>query len=202
MSKYWNRLTQEIKPYIPGEQPKDKQYIKLNTNESPYPPSPIVLASIQDATSEVLRLYPDPESDTLRQTISDYYGLQKQQVFVGNGSDEILAFAFMTFFDPDRTILFPDITYTFYPVYADLFRLNYQTIPLLDDFTLPVDPFLQPNGGIIIPNPNAPTAIYSPMDEILKIVRHNPDSVVLIDEAYVDFGGESVIPYINDYPNL
>jgi histidinol-phosphate aminotransferase len=202
MSKYWNSLVREIKPYIPGEQPKDKKYIKLNTNESPYPPSPKVLAAIQNAASADLRLYPDPESDTLRQTISDYYGLQKERIFVGNGSDEVLAFAFMAFFDPERTILFPDITYTFYPVYADLFRLNYQTIPLLDDFTLQVDPFLRPNGGVIIPNPNAPTAIYSPVEEVLRIVSHNTDSVVIIDEAYVDFGGESMIPYISEYPNL
>jgi histidinol-phosphate aminotransferase len=205
MSKYWNTNTKNIEPYVPGEQPKDKTYIKLNTNENPYPPSPRVLEAIQNAVNENLRLYPDSSAEELRQRIAQYYNLTKDQVFVGNGSDEILAFSFAAFFEPGQIILFPDITYSFYPVYADLFQLDYQIIPLDTEFTIPTEEFFTENGGIIIPNPNAPTGKYLPISQLEQIIDFNYryiQKVTLIDEAYVDFGGQSVIPLINRYPNL
>jgi histidinol-phosphate aminotransferase len=161
LSKYWSRRVRGLKPYVPGEQPQDKSYIKLNTNENPYPPSPKVQEAIKRAVDSKLKLYPDPEGLELRITIADYFGLKKEQVFVGNGSDEVLAFAFMAFFDPERPILFPDVTYSFYPVYARLLDLKYELVELNSDFTLPLDPFLKNNGGIIFPNPNAPTGIFT-----------------------------------------
>ncbi len=202
MSNYWNPFIHELDPYVPGEQPKDKSYIKLNTNENPFPPSPQVIAAIQQAANGDLRLYPDPNADALREKIAEVYRVKKGQVFVGNGSDEILAFAFQTFFDPEHPILFPDITYSFYKVYAKMFRVPYQVVPLLDDFQLPIEPFAQKNGGIIFPNPNAPTGKGLPVQAIKEILDRNPDRAVIIDEAYIDFGGESMIPYVQDYPNL
>jgi len=202
LSKYWSKRALGLEPYIPGEQPKDKKYIKRNTNENPYPPSPKVLAAIKAAANDSLKLYPDPEGEELRSTIADYYGLKKEEVFVGNGSDEILAFAFMAFFDPGRPILFPDITYSFYPVYAKLCNLNYEQIALNPDFSLPVNQFFRENGGIIFPNPNAPTGRAVTLNEIEEILRYNGNSVVIIDEAYIDFGGTSSIRLISQYPNL
>ncbi len=206
MSKYWNENTKNLEPYVPGEQPKDKQYIKLNTNENPYPPSAKVIAAIKNAANEDLRLYPDPCCEELRQTIAGYYNLTAEQVFVGNGSDEILAFSFAAFFDPgEAAILFPDITYNFYPVYADLYRLKYKLIPVDNEFTIPVERFFIQNGGIILPNPNAPTAKYLPISRIKEIVEYNcrySERIVIIDEAYIDFGGESAVELLNDYPNL
>ncbi|MCX7841921.1 MAG: histidinol-phosphate transaminase [Clostridia bacterium] len=202
MSKYWSELAKKIEPYVPGEQPKDRKYIKLNTNENPYPPSPRVIDAINRLANESLRLYPDPNCDDLRDTIALYHRLHRSQVFVGNGSDEVLAFAFMAFFDPDKTILFPDITYSFYPVYAELFNLKHRTVPLSDDFDIIAGDYAGENGGIIIANPNAPTAKQIDKEAIIKIIESNLNSVVIIDEAYVDFGGESVIQLINDYPNL
>jgi len=205
MSKYWSKTIRNIKPYTPGEQPRDMKYIKLNTNENPYPPSPKVMEAITRASGEMgenLRLYPDPTCDELRCAIADYYKLEKQQVFVGNGSDELLAFSFLAFFDSDRPVLFPDITYSFYRVYASLFRTDYMEVSLNDDFSIPVESFFESNGGIIIPNPNAPTGKLLPLRDIESILEKNEDSVVIIDEAYIDFGGESAVTLIEKYPNL
>ena len=202
MSKYWNELVKNIKPYVPGEQPRDQKYIKLNTNENPYPPSPKVLEAIKKATDESLRLYPDPGCHELRMTLADYHGLKKEQVFVGNGSDEILAFAFMAFFDSQKPILFPDITYTFYPVYAELFRIKYQVVPLDGAFNIPEELFFADNGGIVISNPKAPTAKFITLEAIENILRRNMEKVVMIDEAYIDFGGESAVKLIEKYKNL
>lgn len=202
MSKYWSKLTASLVPYVPGEQPKDQRYIKLNTNENPYPPSPKVIEAIQVAANEDLRLYPDPTCDKLTEKIADYYKMSKDQVFVGNGSDEILAFAFPAFFSPETPILFPDITYTFYPVYAKLYGLTYETLPVDEQFNIEPERYRTPNGGIIIPNPNAPTARYMPLDSLKLILEANRDQVVIVDEAYIDFGGESAIRYIEEYPNL
>lgn len=202
MSKYWSKLAASVEPYVPGEQPKDRNYIKLNTNENPYPPSAKVLESIRAAANESLKLYPDPNGEELKRTLADYCGVKKEQVFLGNGSDEVLAFAFMAFFDPQAPVLFPDITYSFYPVYANLFKIDYELIPLKDDFTLPVEQFFKTNGGIIFPNPNAPTGEYVTLEAIEEILKHNQEHVVIIDEAYIDFGGESAQRLIDHYPNL
>ncbi|MCX7923686.1 MAG: histidinol-phosphate transaminase [Clostridia bacterium] len=202
MSKYWSNIAKGVEPYVPGEQPKDKKYIKLNTNESPYPPSPKVLEAIKRAANEDLRLYPDPNCDELRQTIAQYYDLKKEQVFVGNGSDEVLAFSYMAFFNPGSTIFFPDISYSFYPVYSELFKVNYKLVPLDEEFDIPLDKFFDKNGGIIISNPNAPTAKALSVESIEIILSQNEDSVVIVDEAYIDFGEESAVKLINTYPNL
>ncbi|CAB1243282.1 histidinol-phosphate transaminase [Clostridium sp. WLY-B-L2] len=202
MSKYWSKITRNVEPYVCGEQPKDKKYVKLNTNESPYAPSPKVLNAIRNAADGDIRLYPDPSCDKLRETISSYYGLNKSQVFVGNGSDEVLAMSFLTFFDKDEAIVFPDISYSFYPVYANLYGIKCRLAALNEDFSIPVEEFLKPNGGIVIPNPNAPTGKCLETERIKEILKNNGDKVVIIDEAYVDFGGNSVIGLIKDYPNL
>lgn len=202
MSKYWSKLTNSLTPYIPGEQPKDKKYIKLNTNENPYPPSPKVLEVIKNTANKDLRLYPDPSGDDLRKVIANHHNLSLNQIFAGNGSDEILSFAFAAFFDPSQVIIFPDITYTFYPVYANFYGLLYKEIPLEEDFSLPLEKFNIPNGGIILANPNAPTAKYVPMDYFRSILNNNKEKVVIIDEAYIDFGGKSTVKLINEYPNL
>jgi len=202
MSKFWSSTVRNLVPYVPGEQPKDKKYIKLNTNESPYPPSPRVLEAVKNAANGDLRLYPDPEFHELRDTVAQYYGLSREEVYAGNGSDELLAFAFQAFFEPGKRIIFPDITYSFYPVYCKLYYLDYETVALDDEFNVPVNEFLKENGGIIISNPKAPTAKYMGLDEIRTIVEYNKDSVVIIDEAYIDFGGESAVKLIKEYDNL
>ncbi|RCX08917.1 histidinol-phosphate aminotransferase [Anaerobacterium chartisolvens] len=202
MSRYWSSIVKNIEPYVPGEQPKDRKYIKLNTNENPYPPSPRVLEAIRRAAGEDLRLYPDPDCSELRETAAEYYGLNKNQIFVGNGSDEVLAFSFMAFFDPERPILFPDITYSFYPVYAKLFNIGYEIVPLDDQLNIPEEKLYKSRGGVIISNPKAPTGQLLPISSISKIVENNMDSVVIIDEAYIDFGGESAAGLIDSYPNL
>ncbi len=202
MSKYWSKITKSVEPYVCGEQPKDKKYVKLNTNESPYPPSPKVIEAIKSAAGGDLRLYPDPDCDKLREVISQYYGLNKNQIFIGNGSDEVLAMAFLTFFNKDETIIFPDISYSFYPVYANLYNLNYKLAKLNEDFSIPFEEFLTENGGIVIPNPNAPTGKCLETEKIEKILKYNQNKVVIIDEAYVDFGGNSVVDLIKNYPNL
>ncbi|NLL52814.1 MAG: histidinol-phosphate transaminase [Peptococcaceae bacterium] len=202
MHTYWSKLARNLVPYVPGEQPQDKKYIKLNTNENPYPPSPKVIEAIKAAANDYLKLYPDPQGQELRAEIAEYYGLAQNKVFVGNGSDEILAFAFMAFFDPGRPILFPDITYSFYPVYAGLCNLDYETLRLNQDFSLPVKQFCRQNGGIIFPNPNAPTGKAITLKEIEEILSNNRENVVIIDEAYIDFGAESAVKLINQYPNL
>ncbi|NIK79449.1 histidinol-phosphate aminotransferase [Paenibacillus castaneae] len=202
MSKFWNPLTASLVPYVPGEQPKDKSYIKLNTNENPYPPSPKVMEAIKEAANADLRLYPDPTCESLVQATADYYGLPASQVFVGNGSDEILAFAFAAFFDPKKKILFPDITYSFYKVYAKLYGLEAELIPLDEQFKVQIDQYHSDNGGVILPNPNAPTAQLISLDEIRMLLDRNSNQVVIIDEAYIDFGGQSAIELVQSFPNL
>jgi histidinol-phosphate aminotransferase len=202
MSKYWSDLTKRLVPYVPGEQPKDKTYIKLNTNENPYPPSPRVLAAIQQAVQADLRLYPDPACQELRQAAAGRFGLSERQVFIGNGSDEILAFSFAAFFTPGAPVLFPDVTYSFYKVYANLYGLPYETIALDDDFHVRLDAFHPKCAGVVIPNPNAPTGKYVPADSFRPLLEKHAEHVVILDEAYIDFGGESAVKLINDYPNL
>lgn len=201
MSKYLSDIAKKVEPYVPGEQPKDKKYIKLNTNENPYPPSPKVFSSITDAIKD-LNLYPEPSTEKLRDALAYYYSLDKDQIFVGNGSDEVLAFAFMAFFNPGDTILFPDITYSFYPVYAGLFKINYELVEVSEDFSLNAESFSKENQGIIFPNPNAPTGRYLNLKNVEEILKNNMESVVIVDEAYIDFGGESAISLVDKYPNL
>ena len=202
MSKFWSRIVGELDPYVPGEQPQDQEYIKLNTNESPYPPSPEVARTLAAYDCEDLRRYPDPESRRLVETLADYHGLSAQQVFVGNGSDEVLAHAFQGLLKKPAPILFPDISYSFYPVYCGLYRIEFETVALKSDFRIDIDDYRSANGGIVIPNPNAPTGIALPLDAIRRLLERHPDSVVVIDEAYVDFGAETAIPLIADYDNL
>ncbi len=206
MSRFWSQVARDLTPYVPGEQPKIANLIKLNTNENPFPPSPKVLAAIRaelgdDAAG--LRLYPDPNADRLKGAIARRHGLTPQQVFVGNGSDEVLAHVFMALLKHDAPILFPDITYSFYPVYCSLYGVDYRTLPLTDDFSIDPDDYCGPrNGGIIFPNPNAPTGRPLALDAIEKILAANPDSLVVIDEAYVDFGGETAIGLVGRHDNL
>lgn len=202
MSSFWSQVVRELEPYVPGEQPQIEGLIKLNTNESPYPPSPEVLKLMTQDAIERLRLYPDPNSKKLKATIAHYYRVNAEQVFVGNGSDEVLAFAFMAFFQQPKPLLFPDISYSFYPVYCKLFGITTQQIPLCDDYTINTKDYVRDNGGIIFPNPNAPTAIGMPVSEIEKLLQQNTATVVIIDEAYIDFGGETAITLVDKYPNL
>ncbi|MFC4775589.1 histidinol-phosphate transaminase [Paenibacillus sp. GCM10023252] len=203
MSKYWNETITALTPYVPGEQPKDKQYIKLNTNENPYPPSPKAVEAMKAAVGADLRLYPDPTCDHLVHTAAKYYGVSPKQVFVGNGSDEILAFAFGAFFSPAKPVAFADITYSFYKVYAKLYNIPAELIPLEEDFSLPLQPFMNGSyGGIVIPNPNAPTSKGIPADDFRELLKSSLDQVVIIDEAYIDFGGESAVKLIDEFPNL
>jgi histidinol-phosphate aminotransferase len=209
MSRYWNSLVKTLSPYVPGEQPRDRVFIKLNTNENPYPPSPRVIEAIREAAAGTLRLYPDPSCRELREAIARRYGVKPEQVFAGNGSDEILAFAFAAFFEsageaPAPPILFPDITYSFYPVYAGLWRVPYQTIPLAEDFSIKIEDYHIPNGGVIFPNPNAPTGRALPLEAVLSVARYQEQQgrVLIVDEAYAAFGAESAVPRIYDHPNL
>lgn len=202
MSKYWNERVQKLEPYVPGEQPKDQNYIKLNTNENPYPPSPKALEAMRDCLDARLRLYPDPNASDLRRAIAAYYDVPVDTVFVGNGSDEVLAFTFMTFFSPTRPVAFADITYSFYKVYANLCSLDPRIIPLNDAFQIPVEAFCETSGGVVLPNPNAPTGRGLPIDVLRKIIEADPDRVVVIDEAYINFGGTSAVSLVKDYPNL
>ncbi|OZY84252.1 histidinol-phosphate transaminase [Cellvibrio mixtus] len=202
MSTFWSPVVRELEPYVPGEQPQIDGLIKLNTNESPYPPSPKVIDVINHDTIDRLRLYPDPNSKKLKNTIAHYYGVTAEQVFVGNGSDEVLALLFMAFFQQGKPLLFPDISYSFYPVYCKLFGIDYQTIPLCEDYTINFADYAQANGGIIFPNPNAPTAIGKPLAEIEALLQQNTESVVVVDEAYVDFGAQTAIALVDKYPNL
>ena len=197
----WEDNVKRVVPYVPGEQPKSK-VIKLNTNENPYPPSPKVREVLSNYDIDELRLYPDVNAGELGMALAKYYGLNSNQVFVGVGSDDVLAIAFMTFFNSDKEILFPDITYSFYDVWADLYKIPYRMVELNDDFRINIEDYLVPNGGIVIPNPNAPTGVEKDVRELEKIAAKNPDSVVIIDEAYVDFGATSMLPLINKYDNL
>ncbi len=202
MKEFWSPRIIDSVPYIPGEQPRGKTFIKLNTNENPYPPSERVLNAIRGAVNETLRLYPDPECLSFREAAARRHSLSPEQVFAGNGSDEILAFCFQAFFDPKKTILFPDITYSFYPVYADYFGLKWKTVALDHDFEPRIEQFFGSEGGVILANPNAPTGKTMDTGEIRRVLDLNANVVVLVDEAYVDFGGSSVVPLIPLYPNL
>ncbi len=202
MTKYWSSTVHRLDPYVPGEQPQDQPYIKLNTNENPYPPSPSVIARLKDTAGEKLRLYPDPECAQLKQAIAHYYKVSSKSVFVGNGSDEVLAFAFLAFFESDKKLRFPDISYSFYPVYCSLYDIPFEKIPLNAALEINVEDYQLSNGPIIIPNPNAPTGIALNLAEIESLLEANPDAVVIIDEAYVDFGAQSAISLIGKYPNL
>ena len=202
MSCFWSPLVSRLSPYVPGEQPKMANLVKLNTNENPYGPSLKVLEAIRAEVGDNLRLYPDPDASALKQAIATYHKLDTNQVFVGNGSDEVLAFIFQALFKHDAPLLFPDVTYSFYPVYCGLYDIEYQTIPLADDFSIHISDYLRANGGIIFPNPNAPTGRALALSEIEALLKANTDSVVVVDEAYIDFGGETAIPLVNAYPNL
>lgn len=202
MSQFWSDIVRRLTPYVPGEQPKLKQLIKLNTNECPYGPSPKALEAIRAAAGDDLRLYPDPTAERLKQAVADYYSLAPEQIFVGNGSDEVLAHTFQALLKHEAAVLFPDVTYSFYPVYCKLYQVEACTVPLKDDFSIDVADYADANGGVILPNPNAPTGLLLSLAKIEELLRLNPESVVVIDEAYIDFGGESAVALIDRYPNL
>lgn len=207
MSKYWSRFVHDLVPYVPGEQPKLDKLVKLNTNENPYPPSPKAVAAMQQVLSsqgsgDELRLYPDPNSDLLKEAIARFYQVEKNTVFVGNGSDEVLAHVFYALLKHSKPVLFPDITYSFYPVYCGLYGVPFQQIPLTEKFEINLDHYPQDNGGIIFPNPNAPTGVPLSVAAIEKLLKANTESVVVVDEAYVDFGAESTVSLTNKYPQL
>ena len=198
----WRENVRRVVPYVPGEQPNKPGMIKLNTNENPYPPAPGVQKVLEEFSADSLRLYPDPAVTELTECLAEYYGVSKDQVFVGVGSDDVLAMAFMTFFNSEKPILFPDISYSFYSVWAEEFRIPYIRPALDENFKLVKEDYYQENGGIIFPNPNAPTAIYEPLETIEDILKHNQDVVVIVDEAYIDFGGTSALSLIDKYDNL
>ncbi|MBZ0333170.1 histidinol-phosphate transaminase [Marinobacter sp. AL4B] len=205
MSKYWSSLVSELQPYVPGEQPKMANLVKLNTNENPFGPSPKVISAIKSELNDNLRLYPDPEGHALKEAIASYYtdfGIEEKQVFVGNGSDEVLAHIFQGLLKQDKPILFPDITYSFYPVYCGLYKVESNIIPLTENFEINPEDYKRDNGGVIFPNPNAPTGRYMGLQHVEAILEANLDSVVVVDEAYIDFGGETAIRLVNQYPNL
>lgn len=203
MSQFWNPLVKTLTPYVPGEQPKISGLIKLNTNENPYPPSPAVASALQDVACDTLRLYPDPDATLLKQTLAQYHQVQTNQVFVGNGSDEVLGFVFMALLKHAEPLLFPDITYSFYPVYCKLFEIDYIEIPLDDSMQLTLTDYHdRPCCGIIFPNPNAPTGSAVPLAQIEALLKNQPNALVVVDEAYVDFGAETAISLVKAYPNL
>lgn len=206
MSRFWSPVVGTLSPYVPGEQPKLQNLVKLNTNEHPYGPSPKVIEAIRAASDDTLKLYPDPSSDQLRQAIATAVGVQANQVFVGNGSDEVLAHTFLALLKHDKPLRFPDITYSFYPVYCGLYGIEYETVPLAADFSINVDDYLPgangQAGAIIFPNPNAPTGRALSLADVERIVAANQDAVVVVDEAYVDFGGESAVGLVARYDNL
>ncbi|MCK9283289.1 MAG: histidinol-phosphate transaminase [Rhodocyclaceae bacterium] len=192
MSRYWSDTVRQLTPYVPGEQPKLPNLVKLNTNENPYGPSPHAIAAMQTELGDNLRLYPDPTGEKLKRAAARFFGLETHNVFVGNGSDEVLAHVFLALLKHDKPVLFPDITYSFYPVYCGLYRIDYRMLPLDEGFRLRPDDYRQANGGIIFPNPNAPTGILLGLDDVDRIAADNPESVVVVDEAYVDFGGDTI----------
>ena len=198
----WENNVRRVVPYVPGEQPKEQDIVKLNTNENPYAPSPFVTKALREMKARPLRLYPDPKADMLVSAIADTYGLSKDMVFAGVGSDDVLAMLFMTFFNSEKPVLFPDITYSFYDVWAEMLRIPYETQPLDENFHIVPEDYMRENGGIVIANPNAPTGTAMPVATIEKIVKANPDSIVIVDEAYVDFGAESALPLIHKYDNV
>ncbi|MSQ80765.1 MAG: histidinol-phosphate transaminase [Candidatus Methylopumilus sp.] len=202
MSKFWSKVVHTLTPYIPGEQPKLNNLIKLNTNENPYGPSSKVINVIKQFSDDTLRLYPDPNSEALKKMIADYFKVNINNIFVGNGSDEVLAIAFQALLKHDRPILFPDITYSFYPAYCKLYEIDFKIIPLNESFEIALEGYLAPNGGVIFPNPNAPTGIPLPLNQIEKFLKKNNDSLLIVDEAYVDFGTESAVHLTQKYYNL
>lgn len=199
--KAFEKNIRKVEPYVPGEQPQHK-VIKLNTNENPYPPAPGVKEALVNMDVDRMRLYPDPTAGNLVHTLAEYYGVKEEQVFVGVGSDDVLAMCFLTFFNSEKPILFPDITYSFYKVWAQLYRIPYECPALDDDFRLRKEDYYKENGGIIFPNPNAPTSIYEELDFVEDILEHNQDVIVIVDEAYIDFAGKSAISLIDKYENL
>ena len=200
--KNWENNIRKVVPYVPGEQPKKEHMIKLNTNENPYPPAPGVAKAVADIDIDHLRLYPDPVVADLVQGIADFYKVENNQVFVGVGSDDVLAMIFMTFFNAKEPILFPDITYSFYDVWAEMLRIPYERIPLDDEFKIRTEDYKKANGGVIFPNPNAPTGELMDLAQIEEIIQANPDVIVVVDEAYIDFGGVSALPLIDKYDNV
>ncbi len=202
MSRYWSKLLGRLTPYVPGEQPQQAELIKLNTNENPYDPPSAVLDAIAAVPGSSLRLYPDPESTALKQAFADINQLSPEQVFLGNGSDEVIAHVFQALLSHSKPVCFPDVSYSFYPVWCDLYELKYEKVPLADDFTVDINAYPGVNGGIIIPNPNAPTGLLMKLSTIRDLLEKNTDSIVVIDEAYIDFGGESAVALINEYDNL
>lgn len=202
MSKLWSPRVRELTPYVPGEQPRIANLTKLNTNENPYGPSPAVLAALRSETGDSLRLYPDPEATRLKEAVATYHGVSPDQVFTGNGSDEVLAHAFHAFFKQELPILMPELTYSFYPVYCRLYGIAYISVPLNQAKGIAAEDYQRPAGGVVFANPNAPTGLALPLAEVERIVAAHPECVVLVDEAYVDFGGETAIPLVRTYPNL
>lgn len=202
MSRYWSPAISQLTPYIPGEQPKVDNLIKLNTNENPYPPSPRVAEAINNYPKDRLRLYCDPDATALKQSLANHFQLQYSNIFVGNGSDEVLALAFMAFFRQDKPLLLPETTYSFYDVYCNLYDIEYRQIPLTEDFEINFADYDQPNGGIIFANPNAPTGRQTALDEIETLLQKNSESLVIVDEAYIDFGGSSAVELIHNYDNV
>lgn len=200
--KKWESKIRKVVPYTPGEQPNRPNMVKLNTNENPYPPAPEVKSALAGIEPDSLRLYPDPAASVLVNALADAYGLKSEQVFVGVGSDDVLAMCFLTFFNSDKPILFPDITYSFYSVWADLFRIPYERPALDENLHLRVEDYYKENGGVIFPNPNAPTGVELPLSEVEDILAHNQDVIVIVDEAYVDFGGHSAVELLDKYENL
>lgn len=200
--KPWEANIRKVVPYVPGDQPKGDRLIKLNTNENPYPPAPGVVKAIREMEIDRLRKYPDPTAGKLVSCLAERYGVGENQVFVGVGSDDVIAMAFMTFFNSDKPILFPDVSYSFYPVWADLFRIPYENPALDENFKIRKEDYYKENGGVIFPNPNAPTGLLMPLADIEDILNHNQDCVVIVDEAYIDFGGESALPLLEKYENL
>ena len=200
--KAWEKNIRRVVPYVAGEQPNKKDMVKLNTNECPYPPTPELEKALSGMDVDKSRLYPDPDAKLLVKAIADFYGVSEDMVFVGVGSDDVLANVFLTFFNSDKPILFPDITYSFYPVWSDVYGIKYKTKPVDKDFKIVKEDYYEANGGVIFPNPNAPTGIYENLEFVEDIVKHNQESVVVVDEAYIDFGGESALKLVEKYENL
>ena len=198
----WEENVRKVVPYTAGEQPQNQNVIKLNTNECPYPPAPGVKKAIEEFNYDSLRLYPDMDATNLRRELASYYHVDMEQIFVGVGSDDVLAMSFLTYFNSEKPILFPDITYSFYDVWADLYKIPYKMMPLDEEFHIRKEDYLQENGGVIIANPNAPTGVMMDVSDIEEIIQANQDVVVIIDEAYVDFGGETCLPLLKKYENL
>lgn len=202
MDKQWMKNLRDIEPYVPGEQSKDNDIVKINANENPYPPSPRAIEVMRNFDAEKLRFYPNANATALKAALAEYYNVEIENIFVGNGSDDVIALAFMAFFNSDKPIVYPDITYSFYPVWCRLLNIPYKNYPLNDNFRINVEDYKEPNGGVVLPNPNAPTSLGEGTEFIEKLMEYNQDSVVIIDEAYVDFGGTSSVPLTKKYENL